>query len=168
MAQRAIMIDHKALSYIVTTPKARFDINPRLPVSSVTVLVYSKQNTAEFLARSNKISNLINEIELDHKEKDWDGYGANPVNIKSLNYAGEFLRRLEMAVPLPSGGCEPSGRVGIEWVTDKMRLSVAFNDDGSITYAGVNKEGKIFSGKNPLELDNRIKQFVTNNATTIS
>jgi len=120
------------------------------------------------LNRSREIENLINNIKVEHKKVNWDGYGANSVNMDSLNYAHEFLKKLKLEVPLPLGGCEPSGRVGIEWVTDRMRLTIGFNPDGSITYAGINQEGRIFSGRNEEDLDERIKYFLINNATSVS
>lgn len=82
------------------------------------------------------------------------------INRNSLKHAEDFLRNLELQVPLPFVGCEPSGRVGIEWIGEKMRVSVGFNDDGSITYAGINKEGRVFNGRDKKGLGERIADFM--------
>lgn len=164
MSQPAPAITNNSFYY--QHPKMRFDINARNPTSNIAIL--NESESTESINRKQKIRQIINETLLEHKDNDWDGYGANPVNIKSLDYADKFLRSLSIEVPLPSLGCEPSGRVGIEWVIDKMRLSVGFNYDGTISYAGINREGKIFSGKELSELQARIKNFVKINATSIN
>ncbi len=117
------------------------------------------QPPLETLERISEISTRINNVRLEHKQENWDGYGASPVNIDSLNSADKFLRSLATNVPLPLTGCEPSGRVGVEWITDKMRLTVAFNPDGTISYAGINPQGRIFNGRDKEGLETRIKNF---------
>jgi len=129
----------------------------------------NQSESLEYLERLFDIGNLINAVRIEHKQKNWDGYGAKPVNADSLNYADKFLRNLEASIPLPFVGGEPSGRVGIEWATDKTRFTVAFNPDGSITYAGINHEGRVFSGQNRKDLDDRIKNFeLMSDATSLA
>ncbi|GEM_PF-4618629 len=127
---------------------------------SLSIKIRKEAIKREAIKREDEISKLINALQIEHEYEDWDGYGANPINRHSLKYAEAFLRNLELPVPLPFIGCEPSGRVGVEWIGEKMRLSVGFNDDGGIIYAGINAEERVFNGRNKNELDKRIADFM--------
>lgn len=74
----------------------------------------------------------------DCSSENWDGYGAKPVSIDSVNEAREFISRLPSIFPMPEIVAEPSGEIGLEWYKDKNKLfALSFNGRKIIAYAGI-------------------------------
>ena len=70
---------------------------------------------------------------------DWDGYGAEPVNVASVRHAALLLREVLLIVPkIPRVTIDPDGEVAFEWRRSRHRLfSVSVGPHGELTYAGL-------------------------------
>ena len=61
--------------------------------------------------------------------KNWDSYGADPIDPALVDRAAQFLARCHM---VPSG----DGSMNLEWHTHGVHLSVEFTPDGeTLVYA---------------------------------
>lgn len=84
------------------------------------------------------------ELYKDCSEKNWDGYGANPVSKDSISEALDFIQLLPSSFPMPQMLAEPSGEIGLEWYKDKkMIFAISFNGKNMITFAGIFGGNKI-------------------------
>lgn len=81
--------------------------------------------------------------ELDKLAKDcsspnWDGYGANPIDVKSVHAVAKFLHAMPCDCPMPSFGADPDGMITMDWHRDKQHtLSVSVAPHGDLIYAGI-------------------------------
>jgi hypothetical protein len=88
-------------------------------------------------------------------QRDWDGYGAEPVLPATVYAANRFLEALPPELPGPTVGAEPDGYITLEWYRSPQRLlSVSVGPDDSLHYAailGPNKQygTEIFFGNVP-------------------
>lgn len=74
----------------------------------------------------------------DCSYENWDGYGAKPVNIDSVNEAREFISLIPSFFPKPEIVAEPSGEIGLEWYKGRNKIfAVSFNGKKTIAYAGL-------------------------------
>ncbi len=72
----------------------------------------------------------------DHSERDWDGYGAEPLNLKSYEWACSFIDAWPGDVPLPELCCDPDGEVSLDWpMRINTCLSASMSDKGVLAYA---------------------------------
>ena len=91
------------------------------------------------------VSGNIQELEmgllkvfLECSVKDWDGYGAQPINIETLNEALVFLNMIPRNIPSPEIVPEPAGEIGFEWNFGKDNIFAAsVNGTGIVAYAGI-------------------------------
>ncbi|MEW5816559.1 MAG: hypothetical protein AB1798_14345 [Spirochaetota bacterium] len=84
------------------------------------------------------------ELYKDCSEKNWDGYGANPVSKDSIYEALDFIQLLPSSFPMPQILAEPSGEIGLEWYKDKKLIfAISFNGKNMITFAGIFGSNKI-------------------------
>ena len=106
--------------------------------------------SAEQLMLSNRLEVLRNamiEVMDESSTQDWDGYESHSVNQESLRYAYTFLQDLDRDVPIPILGCEPTGKIGMEWNTDGHSLAAAFDVDGVLKFGSITLDSKIITGK---------------------
>ena len=84
---------------------------------------------------------LIVELEETFNEclyKGWDGYGARPLSIGAYTDALSFLQTLPPHSPTPSVVPEPSGGIGLEWISNEHeRFVISFDGSGTYAYAGI-------------------------------
>jgi hypothetical protein len=72
------------------------------------------------------------------RERNWDGYGAQPVSDETYHLASKFLRALPPGTPAPSLGAEPDGHITLEWYrSPRQTLSVSISPDGELYYAAL-------------------------------
>lgn len=82
--------------------------------------------------------NSLEQLSVECAEEDWDGYGAEPVNMVALSRARAFIRSLPERYPLPELSVEPDGAVSLDWMPSSNRtLSVSLSESGRIPYAWV-------------------------------
>lgn len=69
-------------------------------------------------------------------EANWDGYGAEPVDPLSVEWAEQLLEELPRSIPLPEIAVAPDGDVVLEWFSDRSRvLSVSIGAGGEVRFA---------------------------------
>ena len=67
---------------------------------------------------------------------DWDGYGALPVEARTLANALDVVSALPHGTPMPSPGAEPDGHLTLEWYrSPDWPLSVSISPDNTLYYA---------------------------------
>lgn len=71
---------------------------------------------------------------------DWDGYGANPMNEKSAEYACEFLNKLPPNILHPELVPEPTGDLTMVWRLNDYHLVVGIDSDRVIAWGGTTPE----------------------------
>jgi hypothetical protein len=81
----------------------------------------------------------------DCRERNWDGYGAEPVHDETYRQAYRLLEALPLGTPPPSVGAEPDGHLTLEWYRSPRRtLSVSVSSDGDLHYAALLGAGKAY------------------------
>lgn len=73
----------------------------------------------------------------------WDGYEAKSINLATALVVMEFLTKLDEHRPIPEIVPEPSGSIGLEWVTGKQSLVVSISGTRSISFAGSYSDGEL-------------------------
>lgn len=87
---------------------------------------------------SSQTADALIETYSDCSSENWDGYGAKPVSIDSVNEAREFISLTPSFFPKPEVVAEPSGEIGLEWYKGKDNIfAVSFDGKKTITYAGI-------------------------------
>lgn len=85
-----------------------------------------------------KVLPELNEVIRDISVPNWDGYGALPVNEKTIERAKDFLRALPSDIPAPSVDPEPDGLIAFEWYRSAHRtLSVSVSPTGELYYSAL-------------------------------
>lgn len=82
--------------------------------------------------------NELRQLSIDCSVADWDGYGARPIDDRSVYMASRFIAELPLFTPLPEIGVDPDGEVSLDWhVRARHSLSISIGADGSIAYAAL-------------------------------
>jgi len=116
--------------------------------------VYDQLNVEEVLQdiKFDLISEL-EEIAVECKAPDWDGYDALPIEPRTLELAKRFVYALPEELPLPEAAPEPDGSISLDWIWSNDRvfslsigktdeLSYAWIDNGDRGYAVAKFDGK--------------------------
>ena len=97
----------------------------------------------------------------------WDGYGAAPVEQKTVWQAERFLDALPLGMVAPSVGAEPDGQITFEWYQSPRRiLSVSISPEGDLHYAALLGYRKSygtepFFGEIPSDVLNLVRRVVS-------
>jgi hypothetical protein len=76
------------------------------------------------------------EAAVDAMERDWDGYGAWPVDLGAVTRAKLLLRALPTTIPEPDIGVEPGGHIGLDWYGGPGRaFTITIHGNGELKYA---------------------------------
>jgi len=71
-------------------------------------------------------------------DENWDGYGAEPLNIGAFTEATRFIDFLPDNYQMPEASPEPSGSIGLEWYYDELNIiSIGFHGNGRASYAAI-------------------------------
>ncbi len=102
-------------------------------------LPWRQQRLAEVLAYVAPQRQLLREIEevfADCSTPNWDGYGADPVDVMTYATAVEFLMLLPMGIPAPEISVDPDGDIAFEWSRDRDTIfSVSVGSQRMLVYA---------------------------------
>jgi hypothetical protein len=80
-------------------------------------------------------------------EPDWDAYGADPVDVRAVQWARRFIQSLPEDLPSPSVSADPDGEVSLSWEGDrKSNFSVSIGPTGWLSYAGLVSPGELPAG----------------------
>jgi hypothetical protein len=72
------------------------------------------------------------------RERNWDGYGAAPVDQDAYRATYALIDSLPLGFPRPSIGADPDGQFTLEWYkSPRRRLSISVDPDGLLHFAGL-------------------------------
>lgn len=106
----------------------------------------------------------LEEVFLECLDEGWDGYNARPLSIASYTDALNFLRLIPTNIYAPDIVPEPSGGIGLEWISsDTGRFVLSFDGSGTYAYAGIFKSGARVRGIEPMSnsFPKELKDFIT-------
>lgn len=94
---------------------------------------------------------LMNAI-VEAGEADWDGYGAERVQLGAVQYAFKFLQQLPTFLPAPEIAIDVEGEIAIEWdFGPRCIFSVRVGRDGTLNYAGLLGHSTFYGTEIPTE-----------------
>lgn len=97
-------------------------------------------NLREPLSQGEGVRDALGELDdilMDCSQPDWDGYGAEPVDLSSVVEARRFLLSLPVKTSAPEVSVDPDGEVSMDWKGARGAiLSVSIRADGRLSYAG--------------------------------
>ena len=104
-------------------------------------------------------------------EKNWDGYGAEPVRPRALRGAEDLIASLPEDVTLPECSIEPDGCVSLDWMPGPNRtLTVSVGESDRMPYAWVDGTdrghavARLVDGQLPSRILAEIRRFTSNRA----
>jgi len=66
----------------------------------------------------------------------WDGYGAQAVNLRAIATAEHLIRNLPEGLQVPEVAAEPDGSVSLDWIVSRHRLlSVSVGESNRFAFA---------------------------------
>lgn len=78
----------------------------------------------------------LEEVYVETKEANWDGYGALSVGPETYDAATRFLEALPWGIPAPEVSAEPDGSISFEWFYGPRRvISISVNPHHRLAYA---------------------------------
>lgn len=63
---------------------------------------------------------------------DWNGYGAEPINLDSVRFAFEFLEKLSPGISMPELDVSPGGDLWMSWGRMSIYFSITISGDRRI------------------------------------
>lgn len=115
----------------------------------------------------------LREMVEESQHDDWDGEGAQAVNMSSVAKARKIINGLPTSSDMPSVGIGPDGLVVLEWITSRTRrlmITVTTSDRLPFAYMSGNNSmrgvGSYFGGELPPEVTEGLKR-ITNHGTSL-
>lgn len=106
------------------------------------------------------IQELYNLLE-ECSTKNWDGYGAQPIDPDSFNEAERFIRALPTTISKPEVAVDPDGEISLEWYFEPRKVfSVSIGKRNEIKYAGLYGLNKTYGRE---YFDNEIPKAIFDN-----
>jgi len=105
----------------------------------------------------------LEEVFIECLDDGWDGYDARPLSIAAYTDALNFLRLIPTSFCAPDIVPEPSGGIGLEWISsDAGRFIISFDGSGTYAYAGIYNTGARARGIEPMSdsFPKEIKNFI--------
>jgi len=88
---------------------------------------------------SNKMDNIIKEC----SDKNWDGYGAEPIDKDYKDIVEKLLNAFPQYIPTPDILPEPDGEISLEWNISKNKVFyISINKNNKLSYAYINNGKK--------------------------
>jgi hypothetical protein len=107
----------------------------------------------------------LKRVQEEASSRNWDGYGALPINPDSFEQAVRFLRALPTTTPVPNVGVDPDGEVDLLWHQNSSRtLSVSVGPTGRLTYAALLGAAQAYGTE---WLSNEIPQPILSNLSRV-
>lgn len=104
---------------------------------------YEDNNTQDPKERTDR---ALKEVYDTHRQADWDGYGALPINHRAYLEARQFLHKLPEDITLPTITADPRGAISLEWYKDSdWVFTLTMQGSGVVVYAGLmGKENRAY------------------------
>ncbi|MBD3287591.1 hypothetical protein GF337_02205 [candidate division KSB1 bacterium] len=88
--------------------------------------------------RAKEVFQELNNIYEDCSKPNWDGYGAEPVDLDTYRESMRFIECLPQNILCPEVTPEPDGEISFEWFKNNQRIfSVSVGRNGELSYAGI-------------------------------
>ena len=95
---------------------------------------------------------LIEEVAVECRTPNWDGYGANPISPQAKRYAQQLIDSLPYKFPVPDPVPEADGDFSLTWDFAPGHIfTVSVNPSGMLSYAGLLGEGITRHGMEPFK-----------------
>ncbi len=92
---------------------------------------------ALFGERAATISKL-RQLAIDYSQPNWDGEGAEPIDMMAVITAESFIQALPESLQMPELAPEPDGQISLDWVHSKGRVfSMSVGKSGRLSYAWI-------------------------------
>ena len=91
-----------------------------------------------------RLQRELKEILKECSENDWDGYGANPIDLESVKWVSKFIGLLPDYISYPELSPEPTGELTMVWNKNGFHMIVGINSQGILTYGGTSSSGRIY------------------------
>ena len=116
-----------------------------------------------FGAKSAAISRLI-AVANECDQHNWDGNGAEAINLYALLNAESFLRALPENFPIPEFAVEPDGSVSLDWIKSRnclFSLSIGSNNRLAFAWLDGADKGHAVARFDGRQVPNRILEGIT-------
>lgn len=123
------------------------------PSYSNTAKVHNELLHSIELEHLGRVSNPPDDVRLKRElesilsecsENDWDGYGALPIDLKSVRWASKFIAHLPDYISYPELSPEPTGELTMLWDKRGYYIIIGINSEGHISYGGTSPTGHIY------------------------
>ena len=98
------------------------------------------------------------------RDRDWDGYDADPVTEEHIISALKLVKVvIDAGLPMPEFGAEPDGVVVLDWYgANRSVISISVDLSGQLDWASVLPDGSRVRGSTTFKgkLDDTIKQAI--------
>lgn len=95
---------------------------------------------------------LIEEVAMECRTPNWDGYGAHPISLAAKQYAQQFIDALPYRFPVPVPVPEADGDFSLSWDFGTGHIfTISVNSLGMLSYAGLLGKGIKRYGVEPFQ-----------------
>ena len=101
---------------------------------------YSKASPSVSDSRLDEIIYETYKLTSEASEKNWDGYGAEPVKASYLAHVFSMLGRLPLKYEIPKLIPEPGGEIGMEWRSENASIVMSYVGNDEVTYSLIKKD----------------------------
>lgn len=106
-----------------------------LALSACEVTQFEQQSISLYGEKSALISELL-DLADECDEKDWDSYGALPLDELAIDNAIAFIHTLPPEISMPELAPDPDGEVSLDWIASKTSLfSVSCGSSHRLAYS---------------------------------
>lgn len=105
------------------------------------------ERSAVYKDRLEWVESELNDILRACGHANWDGYGAEPINLSTVKKVREFLLAdLSQIASLPDILPEPTGNISLEWFDSGVSLIARFTPIGDIAFNFKDFDGHVMIG----------------------
>ncbi len=99
---------------------------------------YQVERPAAYFPILQQVLPELEEVVAETSSPNWNGYGALPVTVQSLDEAKRFISMLPGSTPIPNISASPSGQVTLEWYrAPKQTLLISVNPSGKLHFSAL-------------------------------
>lgn len=103
---------------------------------AVAKLLESKERSQSLFGKKALAISALREMASECADEDWDGYGAEAIDLLSVWNAEEFIRALPDNLPMPEVSAEPDGSISLDWTRSRNQIfSVRVGASNRLAYA---------------------------------
>lgn len=131
----SLMAGYAALQSLTRQGTATCSMAGALRSNAVEVTKHVERSVALFGPKADALDHLYS-VAMECSTPDWDGYGAEAVNLEALYRAERLLRSLPEGFPLPEFSVEPDGAISFDWLPTRTRnFSLSIGGSDRLAYA---------------------------------